>query len=618
LAARIRRAAALACVLIAAVPASGQLRVVTYNVAQLNGNLNALEDVFAAMHADDVNGYAVPISVIVLQEVQSGDQTQLASRLNASAPSGVSYTTATFTVLGNENNAAGAQAMFYNASRVVEDVSAHADIFTGASRYADRWKLDLVGYDAPDASFYIYSMHLKAGTDSPEEREQGAAAVLADAETLPAGAHIIYAGDMNVYSNSEPAYTLFTTPDVASAIDPLGTGSWAGSGNAIKHTQSPCNSGCPLVGGGMDDRFDLMLPTASFHDDDGLAIIDATYRALGNDGQHYNQSINSGSNSYYPGDLARSNALADDLFNASDHIPVVADFQVPAVMVAIMDPSFGRVIQGGAADVIVFLGNNAVATVPEGADELNYIAQGSGDLSGLATGAVPALAGLTPLPFAIDTSATGAVSGTVGVTSTSEATQDNLVVLPASGTVVRPANPSFESASDVDDRTVQLGFDADTGVQPIDVEVHNFGFDSLQALLDVDAVTGAVAPFEFAGTLATDIGAAPATLQFTIDTDGLADGTYNASIQIDTSDEDLPGETAHGLSLTLEVEIGSAILCPADCADGGDGSVDVVDLLALLAGWGQVGACDTSPAGGDGLVDIQDLLELLATWGPCE
>lgn len=50
-----------------------------------------------------------------------------------------------------------------------------------------------------------------------------------------------------------------------------------------------------------------------------------------------------------------------------------------------------------------------------------------------------------------------------------------------------------------------------------------------------------------------------------------------------------------------------------DCA-GGDGQVDVLDLLAVLEQWGQAGTpCDF---GGNG-VDLLDFLYLLANWGPC-
>jgi len=53
-------------------------------------------------------------------------------------------------------------------------------------------------------------------------------------------------------------------------------------------------------------------------------------------------------------------------------------------------------------------------------------------------------------------------------------------------------------------------------------------------------------------------------------------------------------------------------LCPWDCGDG-DGSVGIVDLLALLGAWGEL-ECDVD---GDGIVGIVDFLELLANWGPC-
>jgi predicted outer membrane repeat protein len=55
--------------------------------------------------------------------------------------------------------------------------------------------------------------------------------------------------------------------------------------------------------------------------------------------------------------------------------------------------------------------------------------------------------------------------------------------------------------------------------------------------------------------------------------------------------------------------------CLADCADPPDGVVDVADLLALLAAWGQPDSpCDINF---DGFVGTADLLLLLAAWGPC-
>ncbi|MHC4948873.1 MAG: hypothetical protein ACYTG1_11515 [Planctomycetota bacterium] len=59
--------------------------------------------------------------------------------------------------------------------------------------------------------------------------------------------------------------------------------------------------------------------------------------------------------------------------------------------------------------------------------------------------------------------------------------------------------------------------------------------------------------------------------------------------------------------------------CPNDCGDD-NGSVDVADLLEILAEWGTPPPhdCDIAPApGGDGVIDIEDLLAVLADWGSC-
>ncbi len=59
----------------------------------------------------------------------------------------------------------------------------------------------------------------------------------------------------------------------------------------------------------------------------------------------------------------------------------------------------------------------------------------------------------------------------------------------------------------------------------------------------------------------------------------------------------------------------SAPGCPADCGDG-DGSVGVIDLLALLAQWNQPGGgCDLG-LGVPG-ASVEELLALLAAWGEC-
>src|SRR5262245_25913494 len=236
--------------------APAQLRIVNYNIADLHGDLSALENVIAGLHDDDKPGFAVPVSLLVFQEVHNADFAPLQTIINNAAPPGVTYLAGTYTN-NNEDNFAGAQAMFFRQGMLTEATANHVDIYTQAGRYSDRWRMHLVGYSSLDSWFYIYSSHLKAsqGSDNEATRLLGVQALRANADALPAGTNIIFAGDMNFYSNDESGYQWFLSAGNAQAIDALGSGSWAGAANAIKHSQSPVlTSVNGLVGGGMNDR----------------------------------------------------------------------------------------------------------------------------------------------------------------------------------------------------------------------------------------------------------------------------------------------------------------------------------------------------------------------------
>jgi hypothetical protein len=74
----------------------------------------------------------------------------------------------------------------------------------------------------------------------------------------------------------------------------------------------------------MDDRFDFIFMNRHLlNDSAGIRYIPGTYKAIGNDGLHYNTNINSppANNSVPPDVLAA-------LFLASDHLPVRADLRV--------------------------------------------------------------------------------------------------------------------------------------------------------------------------------------------------------------------------------------------------------------------------------------------------
>ncbi|MCI0364076.1 MAG: hypothetical protein L0219_09365 [Phycisphaerales bacterium] len=65
------------------------------------------------------------------------------------------------------------------------------------------------------------------------------------------------------------------------------------------------------------------------------------------------------------------------------------------------------------------------------------------------------------------------------------------------------------------------------------------------------------------------------------------------------------------------------LCCPADIAPsgGGDGEVNVIDLLAIIGAWGPCGSgvctSDIAPPGGDGDVNVNELLAIISAWGAC-
>ncbi len=591
-------------------PAFGQLRIVNYNCARMAGDGSAFQQVLAAIHSDNKAGWAKPVDLFIFQEVSSSNVGELQSLVNAAAPAGATYTRATYTTSGSEDSASGAQCAFYRIQTFSETTASHADISTGANRNSDRWLFRLNGYTSTAAQLYVYSTHLKASLGFEADRQEGALAVRANADALGRGVRAIFAGDFNVYNNTEPAYLTFLAGGNAQAFDALGSGSWGGSSNAIKHTQSPRDISGSLVGGGMDDRFDLHLATAAVTDGEGISMISNTYRSFGNDGLHYNLAINTNGNSYYSGESARSNALALALFNASDHIPVIVDYQVPAVMSATLLAIPPRVIQGASVVAQVQVKNVAAVVTPLGADELDYVVTGINGLTGSVSGIAPLSPAFATANLLLNTGTVGLLEVEVQATSSSEGAQNAAIVMPAECSIVSRAKPSWQSTSIATAITVPVAIPVGSGVVNVDVPLSNVGWGTLQAMLDADYVqlpTGS--PVSVVGSLPQSIMATPGVLHLRVNPVGLPVGLTNVSGTLLTTDENIPGEGDATLSFTIAITIGSA---PRPGDINGDGMVNAIDLAILLAQWGGPGSADINLSG---LVDGLDLAILLGNWG---
>lgn len=189
---------------------------------------------------------------------------------------------------------------------------------------------DIFAYSllANGVEFRMFSVHLKAGSELNDERQRAneASTLRNYLNGLNPEEKFVVAGDFNTYRSSEAGFQRLveSQPDNDGRLfDPLNAlGTWNNNVSfAGIHTQSTRTT---VFGdgsaGGLDDRFDIMLVSANVLTPGGMFLLPGSYRAFGNDGNHFNQAINSGPN----GAVAAS--VANALHEASDHLPVFADF----------------------------------------------------------------------------------------------------------------------------------------------------------------------------------------------------------------------------------------------------------------------------------------------------
>ena len=168
----------------------------------------------------------------------------------------------------------------------------------------------------------IYACHLKASSGASNESSR---AVEVDSlrkftNLLPAGTAFIVLGDFNIYRSTESAYQKLMQISAGDGNfnDPLTMpGVWNDSNYKPYHTQSTrTRSFGNGATGGLDDRFDMILYSNSIKNDGKIKYIGGSLTAFGNDGHHYNDSINKVPNT------AVTQTIANALHYASDHLPV--------------------------------------------------------------------------------------------------------------------------------------------------------------------------------------------------------------------------------------------------------------------------------------------------------
>ncbi len=182
-------------------------------------------------------------------------------------------------------------------------------------------------HKATGDTFRFYTCHLKADTGTVNEQRRAAQvdSLRKRTDALPYGSSFITCGDFNMYGANEPAYQklMFVNSSDGHFVDPLSMpGIWNNSSYAPNHTQSTrrrsFGSGAT---GGLDDRFDIIINSRSVSSASGkVRYASGSLNPYGNDGQHYNDSINRIPNN------AVTQTIANALHYASDHLPVTSSY----------------------------------------------------------------------------------------------------------------------------------------------------------------------------------------------------------------------------------------------------------------------------------------------------
>jgi endonuclease/exonuclease/phosphatase family metal-dependent hydrolase len=179
--------------------------------------------------------------------------------------------------------------------------------------------------------FYVYVAHFKASSGAQDEQDRlEMAEIFVDAlNDIPSNSYVLFGGDFNLYSSTEPAYqALLSSQNNVVLEDPISApGNWSSSSYPFRqvHTQSTrieiiFEDGSPS---GVDDRFDFILMSSNFRSAQSpFRYTTGSYKALGNTGNCYNLNITDCTNNPVPFNVLRA------MYYFSDHLPVVMDLEL--------------------------------------------------------------------------------------------------------------------------------------------------------------------------------------------------------------------------------------------------------------------------------------------------
>ena len=229
---------------------------------------------------------------------------------------------------GNQNDLQNM--LYYNSSKfILESQTEVTTIFRDFNHYV--LKLNTVNQDTNPIILNAIVCHLKSSSGSENQafRLQMVNDLVAYLDTLPSDELVLIGGDLNLYTQSEPAFQELIDPtNNITFVDPADRiGSWHTNLVFVDvFTQSTrTQTGLGGATGGFDDRFDFIMTSENMLTSSDLFYVDDSYQVYGNNANSdcFNQEINSSDCSGPDFDQA----IRNELYFMSDHLPVTVELQ---------------------------------------------------------------------------------------------------------------------------------------------------------------------------------------------------------------------------------------------------------------------------------------------------
>jgi hypothetical protein len=365
------------------------VRIVTYNIeADINGATAPLPGLIAppgnptsyqsggvleGIGEEIFGGHAQPLDLLALQETTSNPQTisPIVNGLNAFYGVAGMYSTSSHQATESDGDTAdgnGPNAIVFNTRTLqlltsvpVDPAGGTSNLGARSGEYREVMRYEFAPAGVPvtvSSVFYVYVSHYKSGTTSADLVDRAGEAQIIrtnEAMDLPADARVLYVGDYNVTTSGEAGYQTILAPSSPNGLA-QGGGLDVMNPNAnqsINWGSSTSNTNVLAMetehSYDLEYRDDLQLMTTNVYygAPGGLSYVPSTYHVFGNNGTTpYYGSVNAGANTALANRLV-TNApvfisaaqLLLDLTDASDHLPVVADYALPLPKPLISDVS---------------------------------------------------------------------------------------------------------------------------------------------------------------------------------------------------------------------------------------------------------------------------------------